>query len=129
MPNHQLQLTGDARPRKMNNGFVGLKSVTGSSLGGLQLSPLRYVMSNENVLIIPVPSLVATLLDRERAKGSPLTRSEVVNIRDECPCIAMTLDQLKQVEERRGYPDIDPEWAWEHWQEVRQDFEDLREMA
>lgn len=86
-------------------------------------------MSDDDVLIIPVPSLVATLLNRERAKGSPLTRDEVIEIRDKCPCIAMTPDQLKRVEERRGYPDIDPEWAWEHWQEARKDFDDLREMA
>lgn len=86
-------------------------------------------MSDDNVLIIPVPSLVATLLSRERAKGSPLTRDEVIEIRDNCPSIAMTPEQLTRVEEQRGYADIDLEWAWEHWQKARQDFDDLREMA
>jgi hypothetical protein len=86
-------------------------------------------MSDDDVLIIPVPSLVATLLNLERAKGSPLTREEVIEIRDNCPCVAMTPEQLKRVEERRGYPDIDPEWAWEHWQEARQDFDDQQEMT
>ncbi len=41
----------------------------------------------------------------------------------------MTPEQLERVERQRGYPDIDPEWAWEQWQEARQDFDDLREMA
>jgi hypothetical protein len=36
-------------------------------------------MSESNDLIIyPMPSLVATLLNRERAKGSPLTEQEVI---------------------------------------------------
>jgi len=86
-------------------------------------------MSDDNVLIIPVPSLVATLLNREREKGAPLTQVEVIEIRDNCPCTAMTSEQLKRVEDRRGYLDIDPELAWEHWQEARLDFDDLREMT
>ncbi len=86
-------------------------------------------MPDDDVLIIPVPSLVATLLNHERTKRAPLTRDEVIEIRDNCPCIAMTPEQLQSIEERRGYSDIDPEWAWEQWQEARQDFDDLREMS
>lgn len=86
-------------------------------------------MSDENVLIIPAPSLVATLLNRERAKGAPLTRSEVNEIRDACPCIAMTPEQLARVEGERGYSDIDPEQVWEEWQVARKMFNDLEHMT
>lgn len=101
-----------------------------ASVGGRRLTELLHsAMADDRVRIIPVPSLVATLLNRERAKGAPLTRDEVLTIRDNCPCVAMTPEQLERVERQRGYPDIDPEWAWEQWQEARQDFDDLREMA
>ena len=81
-------------------------------------------MKDENVLIVPVPSLVATFLNHERAKGIPLTKPEVLSIRDNCPCIAMTADQAKQIEKTRGYVDLDPEYAWEQWQDVRQEFDE-----
>jgi hypothetical protein len=73
----------------------------------------------ERLLIVPVPSLVATLLRAEKDKGSPLTESEVVAIRDKCPSIAMPVDVAAKVAEQRGYDDIDPENAWEAWQAIR----------
>lgn len=74
---------------------------------------------NDDLIIYPVPSLVATLLNRERTKGSPLTEEEVIQIRDTCPAIAMPPDVARKVDESRGYLDIDPENCWEEWQRVR----------
>lgn len=71
------------------------------------------------IIITPIPSLVATLLNRERAKGTALTREEVKAIRDSAPCVALTPDQRAAVDAGRGYDDIDPERAWEEWQQVR----------
>ena len=71
------------------------------------------------LIIYISPSLVATLLNRERAKGSPLTEDEVIQIRDSCPAIALTQEDAKRVDESRGYLDIDPEKCWEEWQRVR----------
>lgn len=68
--------------------------------------------AEENLIIYPIPSLVATLLNREKAKGAPLTEEEVIAIRDAAPSVALTRDQVAQVEERRGYLDIDPENCW-----------------
>jgi len=81
-------------------------------------------MDEEEIIITPVPSLVATLLNRERSKGSPLTQSEVEEIRDNVPCIAMTKAQRAAVDDSRGYLDIDPELAWEQWQVARLDFQE-----
>ena len=75
----------------------------------------------EELIITPIPSLVATLLNKEKKKGSELTREEVEEIRDQLPCIALTPEKRKKVDERRGYDDIDPEWAWEQWREVREE--------
>jgi hypothetical protein len=74
---------------------------------------------DERLHIIPVPSLVATLLRREQEKGAALTEAEVLEIRDNCPSVAMTDEMLARVVERRGYDDIDPENAWEEWQAIR----------
>jgi hypothetical protein len=73
----------------------------------------------DNCIITPIPSLVATLLNRERAKGFPLTEEEVVKIRDECPCEVLTQEQLIKLIERREYEDIDPEDVWNEWQNAR----------
>ncbi|WP_296739451.1 hypothetical protein [Mesorhizobium sp.] len=71
------------------------------------------------LIIYISPSLVATLLNRERAKGSPLTEEEVIQIRDSCPAIVLTQEDARRMDESRGYLDIDPEKCWEEWQRVR----------
>src|SRR5438093_5105803 len=38
---------------------------------------------NDDLIMTPVPALVAVLLAREKAKGSPLTQNEVGEITDE----------------------------------------------
>ena len=76
-------------------------------------------MSSDNLVIVPVPSLVAILLNRELQKGSPLTEEEVLAIRDGDECIAMPRDVAERVAEERGYDDIDPENAWEDWKAIR----------
>ena len=73
----------------------------------------------EDIIITHVPSLVATLLNKEKEKGTPLTQEDVEEIRDNAPCVAMTPEQRKAVDERRQYDDIDPEFAWEEWQIAR----------
>jgi len=66
-----------------------------------------------------VPSLAATLLHHEKKKGAPLTRSEVNRIRDQAPAILVSQGTLKELRERRGYDDIDPENAWSEFQALR----------
>jgi hypothetical protein len=71
------------------------------------------------LVIYPMPSLVATLLKREQVKGSPLTEAEVIEIRDTCPSVAVPIDVAEKIDAERGYKDIDPERCWEQWQEAR----------
>ena len=76
-------------------------------------------MNDGDLVLFITPSLVAILLHAEREKGSPLTEVEVLDIRDNAPCIAVPRDILPRMIEHRGYEDIDPERCWEQWQEAR----------
>lgn len=73
----------------------------------------------DRLIITHIPSLVATLLNKERAKGAPLTQEEVETIRDAALAKVLTPEQRAAVDEGRGYDDIDPEQAWEDWQIAR----------
>jgi len=75
-------------------------------------------MSDE-LFPIPMPSLVAVLKNRENTKGEPLTKKEVLEIRDGCECRMGTVHEMQALEEARGYPDIDPERVWQQWQELK----------
>jgi len=81
----------------------------------------------DNLIIYPIPSLAATLLKRERDKGTALTEDEVIAIRDNAPCIVMPRDEAAKVDEKRGYLDIHPEDCWGEWQRIRLTFEDKGE--
>jgi len=89
-------------------------------VGSAHLSIQHHAMNeSEGLILYFVPSLVSTLLNREDAKGNPLTEAEVLAIRDQCPVIAMPPDVAREVDEQRGYSDIDPENCWEEWKAIR----------
>ena len=76
-------------------------------------------MSEGGLVIMPIPALVAVLLNREQEKGSPLTEAEVLAIRDTAQCTMVPSDVAAKIVESRGYQDIDPACAWEEWSAVR----------
>jgi SH3-like domain-containing protein len=75
--------------------------------------------AKEELIPVPVPALVAVLLNKENEKGSPLTEQEVLEIRDKAACIMMPISVVSEMEKSRGYSDLDPEYAWEQWQQAR----------
>lgn len=75
--------------------------------------------SEELLVIMPMPSLVAVLANRAAAKGAPLTEAEVLAIRDSAECTMVPHDVVPAIVEARGYEDIDPERAWEEWNAIR----------
>ncbi len=77
---------------------------------------------SDEIFPIPDPSLISVLLKKEQEKGAPLTKDEVLKIRDECECVMLTLFDRDQLYMSRGEVDIDPGYAWEHWQEAREEF-------
>ena len=74
---------------------------------------------DEQLVIVPFPPLVTLLEQHEAAKGAPLTEEEVLGIRDGAVCMTMHRSRAEQLEESRGFPDIDPANAWEEWLRVR----------
>lgn len=73
----------------------------------------------EELVPTPVPALIVILLNKEREKGAPLTEAEVIEIRDNAVCMVLPISVKIQMEESRGYPDLDPEYVWEQWQTAR----------
>ena len=74
---------------------------------------------NQRLILVFMPSLVSTLLNRDKAKGSPLTEDEVIAIRDGAHCVATPADVVPAITEARGYEDIDPENVWRDWCAIR----------
>ena len=103
-----------------------------AAFSGSERSDMAQQSDDEPLIPTPIPALVAVLLNKERAKGMPLSEEEVLAIRDESPCVVLPLSQKLALEESRGYADIDPDHAWEQWQDVRVELQhapDNREMA
>jgi hypothetical protein len=74
---------------------------------------------NDPLCLVFIPALVTVLLNKERAKGSPLTEDEVLAIRDECVAIAVPFSAALEMQRDIGYPDIIAEDCWNEWQRVR----------
>lgn len=67
-----------------------------------------------------IPSLAALLTAAEKQKGAPLTKADVEGIRDKAVCMAVKPRHAQAMERSRGYADIEPERAFEHWKLLRQ---------
>jgi hypothetical protein len=77
-------------------------------------------MSSEDDLIpVFIPALVALLIQAEELNGSPLTRNQVIAIRDNADCVMLPPSAKAEMEGERGYADIDPERCWEDWSILR----------
>lgn len=73
-----------------------------------------------NFVPIFMPALAHLLREAEQVKGSPLTRAEVLQTRDQGTCMMLRSSAALELEEKRGFRDIDPENCWEEWQTLRQ---------
>jgi hypothetical protein len=71
------------------------------------------------VVIVFMPALAPLLLRAEHLKGGPLTEDEVCRIRDNAFCLTTTPESAAAIDAERGYRDIDPENAWQEWQQLR----------
>jgi len=75
--------------------------------------------TEDPVIPVFIPALVAMLLRAEKLKGSPLAQDEVIGIRDNAACMMMPASVKAKLDEKRGYADIDPERCWEDWVQFR----------
>jgi hypothetical protein len=76
--------------------------------------------------LVPVfiPTLANLLFNLEKQKGSPLTESEVVAVRDKAVVIALSRAHADELTKRRGYADLDPENCWAEWLLLRHSLQD-----
>ena len=72
-------------------------------------------MSEDELVPVFIPNLGVLLLNLERQKGSPLTRDEVISIRDEAIVIMVRRSVAEHMADERGYDDLDPENCWEEF--------------
>lgn len=71
--------------------------------------------TKEDIVIVFIPSLGETLEHAQQLKGSPLTESEILKIRDTSQCIAMERADAIKGREELGFIDVDPENCWTDW--------------
>lgn len=76
-------------------------------------------MNDEQIVIVPIPSLVSILLNAENEQGSALSENEVNEMAENCVCLTMPLSSALELELKRGYRDIRPEYAWQDWIEYK----------
>ncbi len=80
-------------------------------------------MESETDDLVPVfmPALVVIIELAEDKKGTPLTKDEVHEIRDNSSCIMMEAADAQRMDVSRGFRDIDPENCWYDWQMARRE--------
>ncbi|MCC8379533.1 hypothetical protein [Xenorhabdus sp. PB30.3] len=81
-------------------------------------------MDEEKLELAYVPALILLLVHAQNKKGTPLTREEVEDIRDNGTCIVCPVSVNQAMDEKRGYSDINPDYAWEEWQEYLKQTQD-----
>ena len=77
--------------------------------------------SDDDLLPVFIPALVALLISAEEMNGVPLSRNQVQAVRDNANCVMLPPSAKAGIEKERGYADIDPERCWEDWLVARQD--------
>ena len=78
-------------------------------------APASSLTNDDPLIPVPIPALGVLLLNLEKQEGAPLSESEVIEARDKAVCMMLPLSAKVQMEEKRGYRDIDPENVWVEW--------------
>lgn len=101
----------------------GISMITAMRAGPASGAPVE---SDDDPLVATfTPPLVAILFRAEQSYGASLTREQVLAIRDACSCIMLRESIAAATAQQRGYEDLNPELAWEQWQEVRKELKPL----
>lgn len=78
-------------------------------------APASSSTNDDPLIPVPIPALGVLLINLEKQKGVPLSEFEVIEARDKAVCMMLPLSAKLQMDEKRGYRDIDPENVWEEW--------------
>ena len=74
----------------------------------------------EGLSLVFVPSLAALLSEAQEMNGAALTEDQVLRMRDGSMVMVVGHDQVRAVEEKRGYLDIDAADAWHSWPRLQE---------
>jgi hypothetical protein len=69
----------------------------------------------EGLVLLFMSSLAGLASRAEQLKGSPLTREELLRIRDRAAVLVSEPERAQAVGERRGYADLGPADPWADW--------------
>ena len=83
------------------------------------MQPNQPTSPPEPLIAVFIPPLLDLLRQAERAKGSPLTKDEVLSMRGKGVCMMMRQSHAQKMSQARGYPDLDPAHCWDQWQQAR----------
>ena len=82
-----------------------------------------YPPGTEPMVTVYLNPLAMLLAARERQKGSPLSKAEVLQVRDTAVCTQMPRSKAERfyaaLDARMPIPRLDPERVWEQWQAMR----------
>jgi len=87
-------------------------------LGGA-FGKLRRGLTDDAMVVVPIPALSFCLLHMENKKGRALTEEEVLAAVEMAPAITMTAEDAVQFAKRPGGADLDPDNIWAEWQAFR----------
>ena len=82
-------------------------------------------MNEEQTFQVFIPALVALLVRAEKLAERPLTKEEVLKIRDDATVVEQQLSSMPAFLKERGYHDLYAPEAWEEWQMYREGKLDL----
>ena len=74
---------------------------------------------SDNLVPVFTPPLIKLLQQREKAKGAPLTREEVLEIRNNATMILVKAEEAEKMARSRGFEDLEADKAWEQWKALR----------
>ena len=64
----------------------------------------------------------------ENEKGSPLSKEEVESIRDNAVCMTIAKVRLRDMNEKRGFKDIDPDNCYAEWCKYRENPVEIKNL-
>ncbi|EKK7733785.1 hypothetical protein PO820_004125 [Cronobacter sakazakii] len=73
--------------------------------------------------LVFIPALIVLLTAKEKELGRELTQEEVETLRDNAVGMVMPDEIALEMNESRGYPDVDPENVWHGWLSYKNSFD------
>ena len=102
---------------------AGCSNQSSNNADDQKKTPMENVSSGSKQVKVYLNPLVMLLAGAEKQKGRPLTRDEVLQVRDTAVSVMMSPEQAKKFYESLDAQvpvhRMNPDRVWEEWQEIR----------